>query len=194
MASQALIHWRRTRRDRLNRLFRLRAAVVGSDEEARLARQELGRAALVALITEFQGYCRDLHDEASDAFALAAAANPRSAQHIGHALRLRRQLDRGNATVAALKDDFARFGMALRASTERVDPRSSDRWQLLETLTGDRNALVHANSGRVAGTSADDPPIAHVRSSLAELGRLARTMDQVVASHLAGQFTIRRPW
>lgn len=193
MTSQALGFWRGDRQRRVDRLLRLRAAVHGRDVDARLARQELGRTALVASVTEFQGFCRDLHDEASDAFAQFAGVDTTATRHIRAALRLSRALDRGNATDNALKDDFARFGMSLRAATDRADPGSPARWTLLQTLTGDRNALVHANPS-VSGRAADNPSVATIRSNFVELGRLARTLDEVVAMHLASLFGKPKPW
>jgi hypothetical protein len=53
-------------------------AVGGAAAGRRWATQELNHAILLRLASEFQGFCRDLHDEA--VLALVAAATPNNAQ------------------------------------------------------------------------------------------------------------------
>jgi hypothetical protein len=68
MTSKALTNWQTDRAIRLDRLEVAHGAVGG-----RLLAGGLSRALVLQLTAEFQGFARDLHDEASRALATALA-------------------------------------------------------------------------------------------------------------------------
>lgn len=64
MVSAALTQWRTGRASKLSNLLSAHVAVGGSKAGRRWATEELNHAIVLRLASEFQGFCRDLHDEA----------------------------------------------------------------------------------------------------------------------------------
>src|SRR5205807_404949 len=104
------------------------------------------------LASEFQGYARALHDDASEALVAALAPNDPVRRKI---LRLPyhtgRRLDYGNAGPEALRKDFELFGLALWTALDRRFPAKGPAWRSdLAVLNSARNGLAHDDAGRIA--------------------------------------------
>jgi hypothetical protein len=113
MMSASLLDWRSAR---TRRLGRLRAAheLYGSGPGRRWETEELNHALVLRLASEFQGFARDLHDEALDAIIAAVApAAPNVQVMLRGPYIAAWRLDRGNADPGALGSDFGLLGMQL---------------------------------------------------------------------------------
>jgi hypothetical protein len=171
---------------------------MGGEGRGRKWRTEQVNWALVVRLTgEFQGFGRDLHDEASDALAArAAAGNPALELVIAAMLKSDRRLDRGNPTPDALGNDFLRFGMELWPALKAEDVRNELREKRLRALVEARNAISHSNAGGLSRLAADGYPIdlKTIRRWLSSLRGLTRNMDNVVANQIAQVVGGTRPW
>lgn len=67
MVSAALIEWRTTRSGRLDNLVKAHRAITGGTTGRKWLTTEINHSLILRLASEYQGYCRDLHDEAIDA-------------------------------------------------------------------------------------------------------------------------------
>ena len=79
---------------RLNQLEQIHADVRGIGRGRRWYTGQLNRSLLVALVGQFQEYCRDLHNEAIDVYL--AAANQRQVEVLDTLLKQDRKLDTQN--------------------------------------------------------------------------------------------------
>lgn len=195
MPSIALHDWRTSRADRLTRLQVAHATVGGTGPGRRWLTEELNHALVLRLAAEFQGFARDLHDEAATAIAgsLAAGVPPRE-QALRRAFTAPRRLDRGNATETVLAHDFGLLGLELWIALQRRFPTRSRRWrQQLGVLNSARNGLAHADSQRLARVVAAGWPLTlqSVRRWRSMLDGLATGIDRVTSDHLDRVFGTR---
>ena len=105
----------------------------------------LAHAYVIAVVAEFQGFTRDLHDLVAATLLTASSPPPRLAPLLTEAMTNGRQIDRGNADLRAVKVDFGRLGIRpldLGVHNKRWSAGDSaylpDIFQL-------RNALAHGN-------------------------------------------------
>lgn len=85
MASVALATWRTARSSRLDQLFAVHDRIdPRSGPGRRVGTEQLNLALMVALAGEWQGFARDLHDEAVDFFVgeVAAAGSDPGAERL----------------------------------------------------------------------------------------------------------------
>lgn len=113
-----------------------------------------------------------------------------------------RYLDRGNADLRSLTNDFSRLGISGLSS--RIKDRSR-HWSSSTQRRGDgacyadlielRNCLAHGNQTQLASLRAKNVPdtITWARSRLAGLGRTAGALDRIVWDHLVATFATE-PW
>ena len=94
--------------DRLDQLERAHANIRGGGRGRQWYTGQLNRSLIVALVAQFQVYCRDLHDEAIDVYL--AQANPYQAGVLETLLKQDRKLDRQNPRRSSLGSDFGRLG------------------------------------------------------------------------------------
>lgn len=194
MASRALTTWLTDRAARLDRLEAAHVSLGGTGPGARKLTEELNHALVLRLATEFQGFARDLHDEAS--YALVAAVAP---GNLNRQERLRvpyqrvRRIDRGNADPDALHQDFLLFDLALWDELRQRYPTRGRQWRdRLRLLNDARNGLAHADDQKVLRTTAAGWPITlrSVRRWRSTLDGLAGGMNRVVADHLNREFGV----
>lgn len=152
---------------------------------------------VLRLAGEFQGFARDLHDEAT-AFVRheVAAFNPQVANMLQVLLTERRRLDSGNPHPGSLGADFGRFGIRLWHVLDAQDARNVARQRHLEHLNTARNGIAHGdavqlNSLEQAGVRLD---LATLRTWRRAADQLALQIDKVVADHLARLFNSAAPW
>jgi hypothetical protein len=197
MTSRALASWQIDRAARLDRLEAAHILISRAGPGRRRLAEELNHAMVLRLATEFQGFARDLHDEASRALVAALApGDPLRQQRLWAPYQHGRRLDRGNAGPSALHEDFALFGMSLWDDLRQRNPNRSRQWRDRLTLLNEaRNGLVHADGQKLVRVSADGWPITlrSVRRWRSTLEGLAFAIDRLVGDHLDRAFSAR-PW
>ncbi|HWH32640.1 MAG TPA: hypothetical protein VNU01_08210 [Egibacteraceae bacterium] len=113
-----------------------------------------------------------------------------------------RQIDRGNAGLRSMEEDFRRLGVG--GLNSRIAARNS-HWSRTPTRRGDcafyadlielRNALAHGNQRqleRLRSRGVMDT-VTWARDRLAGLDRIARALDLVVWDHVVSNFGVE-PW
>jgi hypothetical protein len=189
VASNALAKWQTDRAIRLDRL-----EITHTSVNARTLADGLNRALVLQLAAEFQGFARDLHNDAASALvaSLAPGSAPRQETLIVPYERHRR-LARGNAGPASLAEDFMLFGMRLWEDLLRRHPTRGRQWRDRLALLNDmRNGLAHADDQKVARVLAAGWPLTlrSARRWRGTLDGLATGMDQAVWEHFSRHFGI----
>jgi hypothetical protein len=190
MASRALAEWQGRRASELDELLAAHRAVGGTAPGRRYTTAQLNRAYALAVAAQFQGFCRDLHTEAIDELVAVAQPTPLAAQ-LGVLMSSRRQLDRGNASPAALEQDFGLLGLPLWSRLEARDRRTTIRRARLEELNRWRNAIAHEDFGQLPAGAVLH--LAAVKGFRRSCDALAASLDREVAAHVAG-IVGRDPW
>ena len=193
MPSISYAEWRSTRARALDEIARGHAAVSGTRRGRRFNTQQFNRAYAVMLAAQFQGFCRDLHDECVN-HILATIAPPPGLQKIMFSELTRgRLLDRGNAQPGSIGADFGRFEVRFWDEVKAYDPRNATRMNLLEELNLWRNAIVHQDldGSKLGGTTI--LRLQQVRRWRGACNRLARAFDEVMRRHLE-TLTGSTPW
>ena len=188
--STALDEWQGKRRARLERLSAAHALV--RNPVNRLNPEYLNWTMLLAVASEFQGFARDLHDLAVEAFVVAAApGNVRLAGVIRRRLVHSRALDSRNPQPDALAEDFGRLGLPLWRSLGDPPERTS-----LATLLTARNAVAHADVEKLDAirVSGHRLTVQTIKRWRGDLDALAAAMDACVATHHASLFASAKPW
>jgi hypothetical protein len=104
--------------------------------------QQINQAYAVLLSSQFQGFCRHLHDDCA-AYAVASVGSPVLQAMYRSNLVFGRKLDSGNPTPGNIGADFNRFGLSFWPAVAADHPRNRQRRPALEALNRWRNALVH---------------------------------------------------
>lgn len=194
VASSALVEWRSSGLARLAELEAVHAQASGSSRGRRWGTTQLNRSLFVALVAQFQAFCRGLHDEAVQVHV--AAAVPGQRLLVRTLLTQGRKLDSQNPRRAALGSDFGRLGFSFIDDLKAVGPPVAARLDALEDLIEFRNAIGHGDEAKITALEASGP-IASTKRSYQEYRRalngLAGTMDSVVASKLAALLDIPMP-
>lgn len=191
----AIERWRSERAARMDDLFGLHADAA--TVQARPAAVEQLRLMLVvALAAEWQGFARDLHEDAVDRIVAAMEGQPASlATLLRVSLLSRRRLDRGNADQSALNDDFRRLGLSELWAT--LDERSADaaRWRaVLADVMAARNAVAHGSDSQLdaldaRGVTIDADTVRQWQATLDELAALLHALVTEQISTLIGEDT-----
>ena len=180
---------------RLDQLERIHAAAGGTGRGRRWGTEQLNRSLFVALVGQFQVYCRELHDEAAGIYL--SQANPRQVEALEPLLLRRRELDSRNPRRDALRKDFGRMGLQLIPALQSRYARAGDDLDRLELLVRFRNAVAHGNESEVRSLVQEDrirPTLRAYRTFRSTINRLVGKLDAVVAAELAVELDIRRPW
>jgi hypothetical protein len=196
VSSSALQNWETARRSRINELLSAHAAVGGTGPGRRTATQQLNWALTLSLAAEFQGFVRDLHDEASDVLTSRSyVLSPALGSVWANLLTLNRQLSTKNATASTLQQDFARFGFKVLDEV-KVRYRRGDKWlKALESMNAARNAIAHSNHDQIAATSGGTPiSLTKVKSWYGVLRNLSKAIDRITADNLAVLTNGDHPW
>jgi hypothetical protein len=176
MTSPALEAWRSRRLPRLDRLLAAHPCSVGSGIDPAPA-QELTEALVLRLTAEFQGFCRDLHDDLVKAI-LVVVAPPTSPLRalLLNGLTVGRSLGRRSADPKTIAEDFDRLGFDLWVvlGVEQSDVARSWR-EGLRMLHRMRNGLIHDDQAavehvRAAGWPLEFDTVCRWRNLLDELG------------------------
>jgi hypothetical protein len=193
VASGALTEWNGPRRRRIDLIwdFRDRAPLPWQERQADML-------LVMRMAAEFQGFARDLHDEATEFLTLGATSGD---QALASVLRVGivagRALNRGNAGRETLAADFSRIGMIFWPAIKAQEPVSGPKWEAdLIKLVEMRNAIAHDNQAQILKLEQSGFRLerALLRQWHASLGSLAATMDNVVASYLGRTLGVPQPW
>ena len=180
---------------RLDQLERIHAAAGGTGRGRRWGTEQLNRSLFVALVGQFQVYCRELHDEAISVYL--AQANPCQVDALRKLLRRRRDLDTRNPRRESLGNDFGRMGVRLIPTLQSRYGSADQDLARLELLVNFRNAVVHGNESEVHALTRKRPIATTLRSYhlfRRTCDRLVRRLDTVVAAELAAELQISQPW
>lgn len=195
MASSAMIEWQRVCLPRLDELEQVHLTATGRGPGRRWGTDQLNRSLFVALMAQFQVYCRDLHDEAVDLHV--HNSNPRQAALLRALLTQGRKLETGNPRTDSLGSDFGRLGFKIVEAIRAEGQRASQDIDRLDVLADFRNAVVHGNETQVAALSSGGRIKATktiYRGYRRSIERLAGTMDLVVGTKVATELGIAVPW
>ncbi|MGX7678278.1 hypothetical protein ACSMXN_05215 [Jatrophihabitans sp. DSM 45814] len=196
MPSIALRSWETDRRSRVDELFGAHATVGGTGPGRRTATKQINWALTLCLAAEFQGYVRDLHDEATDVFIDRSRAPTAAVESVlTNLLTLNRQISVKNATASTLQQDFARFGFKVLDEV-RVRYVRGARWlAALDAINGARNGIAHSDHDKILIAAGGKPiTLSAVKNWDATLRALARAIDRVTAEKLAAITAGDRPW
>jgi hypothetical protein len=191
MPSAAYRTWRTVRAVALDDVEAAHTAVRGAAPVRQLARLQLNRAYVLLLSAEFQGFCRDLHTEASDHILVQVPGPIRGVVQIQFLFN--RALDRGNPSPGNLGNDFGRFDLSFWPALTTLDGRTPDRRRLLDEMNDWRNAIAHHDydAGRLGGTLS--LRLSQVRRWRRNCDRLGRLFEAVLADRLR-VITGHTPW
>ncbi|CRK60790.1 hypothetical protein [Alloactinosynnema sp. L-07] len=157
----------------------------------------MNHAILLRLASEFQGFCRDLHDEAVLALVAAVApSNTQVRQVLSVPFRAARRLDRGNAEPGGLGNDFGLLGMTLWPDLKSRYPAKGDEWRRrLELLNEARNGVAHDDASKILKVHAAGWPLtlSSIKKWRTTLDGLAGGMDTVTSEYLHQLLGVR-PW
>lgn len=197
MPSDALVHWNEVRRRRLEELYTAHHAVGGTKLGRRTATEQLNWSVVLRLAAEFQGYCRDLHDEMRQQIVTSTYTMGAAHQEVlDRALVEQRRLDKGNANRSTIREDFMRFGFNLLDETKSGHRHGAGWLDRLEDLNTARNAAAHSNTVALPQCLA---PTGYLR--LAQVKKwdratqgLSQLMDRICSQHLQRLLGGDAPW
>jgi hypothetical protein len=197
MPSVALREWRTARSARLEELYAAHAAVGGRGPGRRTATRQLNAALTLQLASEFQGFARDLHDEAIGVIVQAVVpTNAPLSVVLRTSLTHDRALARQNAQPESLRRDFLRLGFDLWP-TLRARYRRSPGWEMaLTALNHARNGAAHNDPSKIAKSLQAGFPMTldSVHRWESALNGLAAAMDVVTRNHLIRLTGGAAPW
>jgi hypothetical protein len=142
MPSRALRVWRSDALRALDEIEAAHRAVGGTGRGRRYATQQINQAYVVLLLSQFQRFCRDLHEECVEHLVRQSALKP----YEGILIPLMvagRKLDAGNPNPGNIGSDFGRLGIAFWRDLRLSNPRNEGRQLALESLNRWRNAIAH---------------------------------------------------
>lgn len=192
--STALTQWRSSGLARLGELEAVHANLSGTGRGRRWGTTQLNRSLFLALVAQFQSFCRDLHDEAAQVFI--GQASPRQADTLEVVLVQGRRLDTHNPRRSTLGHDFVRLGLTLIDDLKATGPATVAHLDALDRVVDYRNAIGHGDETKIATIEATGDIKATKRSyeqHRRALDALAGTMDDIVAEKLAISLGVPRP-
>jgi hypothetical protein len=195
MPSVAMTEWETSGAMRLDELEQVHADSRRGTSGRPWGTRQLNRTLFVALVAQFQVYCRDLHDLAID--VQLSATNPHQIDLLRTLLTRDRKLDVQNPGPGNLGSDFNRLGFELIPALKVEGPTEAQALDRLDTLVKFRNAVAHGNERAIAGFAQRGEitaTLSSYRQYRTTLRRLVATMDRVVAAELAAGLRIPLPW
>lgn len=207
--SSALEKWQGDRAAALQSLDDVHGKVTGRTRGRKYATKHLNRVLFVALAAEFQGFCRDLHEDAAIHISNSLEIVPSNAKIVPVVLdalvRERtvtlnkrdkdRRLDKGNADLSALISDFATLGIHLGNELKQCYPKMYPKWEkTIKSLNAARNGIAHSDDEKLAASERDHGlTLRTFRSWRSSLNGAAQAIDKVVGAYLT-DLTGTVPW
>lgn len=153
---------------------------------------------IVRLASEFQGFARDLHDEAVEFLVTSAATgNPALDNVLRIAMTSERALGKNNAGDDTLDRDFKRIGLNLWSTINTQSPQQGPALrQKLKKLIEMRNAIAHDNDAQIIKLESNGFPLQRTVTQgwHTDLDSLAASIDDVVGSYLGALTGVPQPW
>jgi hypothetical protein len=143
LPSRAFQEWSGWRAAALEEIEHAHRSVGGTGPGRRTMTRQLNQAYAMLLSSQFQGFCRDLHDDCADQL-VASVASPVLLETYRDNLRFGRKLDTGNPNPGNIASDFDRLGLSFWPAVAADHPRNPQRRRALETLNRWRNAIAHS--------------------------------------------------
>ncbi|MCD0453116.1 hypothetical protein LO762_28620 [Actinocorallia sp. API 0066] len=188
MTSTVLTDWRDKRRARLEALW-----AVYDDQTDPARRAQIAQVLVVKLAAEFQGFARQLHDQAIAYMAASAAPDdPDLVILYCHAMSADRALNRNNPGPDTLMRDFKRIDVTLWPAADSTYSREQ-RGQLRQMIDV-RSAIVHDDQPKLARLVAGELDEARIKAWQNSLDTLAGEMDDEVGARLGAMFKGSKPW
>jgi hypothetical protein len=188
MPSTSLQRWNTDRMSRLGHLdAQCAASLAAASPNPQLIDENL-RGYVVLLSAHFQGFCRDLSTEATQ--AIVSRVRPTLQVLIQAQFSARCALDHGNPNLENLRKDFQRIGPAFQLHAAfQADPANALRLQHLAALNEWRNIAAH--HGTIPPTSPLNLPL--LQTWRLSCDGLATSLDGIVYNQV--KRTLRRqPW
>lgn len=197
--SNARDHWLTKRSSRMDELEVAHSMVREPGRGRQWRTGEINAAIIVRVAVEFQGYSRDLHDEAVDHLVNhLATTNGALAPVLRSSLTLNRGLDRVNAQPSSLGSDFGRLGLSFWPRLKTTYPSQAEHWHsVLETLNNARNGIAHNDEGKLRAVANEGWPTRQLRTAKRfrrSMGQLVDGMDIIVGAHLQSLMGGAPPW
>jgi hypothetical protein len=184
MPSNSLTRWRVVRSAALDEIAAAHASVGGTSRGRRHATQQINRAYAVLLVSEFQGFCRDLYSDCVDHVVATAPGHTQGV--IRSQFLWGRPFGRGNPQAGGIGSDFGRFGVAFWDQVYAVHPQNQRRRELLDELIEWRNAIAHQDFDPVRFGTNPTLHLHQVRAWRSALNVLAQSFDGVMRVYLTG--------
>lgn len=199
VTSEPLRRWLGPRREAIDKVAEGHARVGDLTGPGRPldASKPLAHAYALVIVSQFQGFIRDMHDLAVERLLSASGATANFLPLLTEGIVNARRIDRGNPTHGNVTSDFASIGLSpfnMAARNARwATPGDAEQFTHLMTL---RNALAHGNDDDLRSLllrgGAQDT-VSWARGQLPVLNRYARALDHMVWDHLRAT-TGRAPW
>lgn len=199
--SFALEQWLTVRRASINRIDTAHSALGEVDGPGRPLElgKPLAHSYIIRVVAEFQAFTRDLHDLAAEHLVTVSDPPDGLVTILTAAITGGRSMDSGNATLTAIRTDFARLGIG---NVEGKIGSHYAHWQKdgvdrakFNHLIEMRNALAHGNQRQVDEYRRQGRPdtVTWGRAQLPTLNRAARGLERVVWTNLSTK-TGASPW
>jgi hypothetical protein len=128
------MRWQSDRAAVLDNLVAIHTKITGGQRGRQTATEHLNLALLVRLASEFQGFSRDLHDNATVRLVAGLSGEDKARVRIFSAALVReRKLDRGNASPGNLGNDFSILGIELWSEIYVRYPIKGKKWNSVLT-------------------------------------------------------------
>jgi hypothetical protein len=168
-------------------------SVGGTGPGRRYLTQQINQAYAVLLSSQFQGFCRDLHEDCVD-HLVASAVFPVLLATYRNNLLFARKLDAGNPNPGNIGSDFNRLGLSFWPAVDADHPRNLQRRIALETLNRWRNAIAHnAFAPDMCRGGRPSLHLSEVQDWRRACDGLARSFDNVLRAHLLAATGVA-PW
>lgn len=195
--------WQSARRQAIATLAEAHAAMgeVGGPGRPLEIGRPLAHAYVLRVVAEFQAFVRDLHEFAVERLVDLVGPQIQYRPLLIVAATEGRSIDRGNADIRSVEQDFRRLGIGgfnakIGVRNARWDPPKGrgDR-AYYQDLIEVRNALAHGNQRQVDRLRARGvaDTVSWARARLPGLDRTARALDRMVWDHLVHTFGAE-PW
>ena len=184
MPSLSLQRWFTERATSLDEIERAHRSLRGSGPGVRAATLQINQAYTMLLSGQFQGYCRDFHEECSVLLTLPIT-NPNIRKMAKYNLSFGLKLDRANPNPGNIGSDFDRLGLGFWPLVLSQRSQNGARRAALEELNAWRNAIAHqdfAPTMLVAGRPF--LKLARVQSWRGACDGLVRSFDDVMQSYI----------
>ncbi len=142
MPSLSLLRWFEERAASLDEMERAHRALRGSGPGVRAATLQINQAYTMMLSGQFQGYCRDFHEECAD-HLVRSIADRSLLEMVTQNLAFARKLDRGNPTPGNIGSDFDRFRIGFWPMVLAHRSQNLARKAAIVELNDWRNAIAH---------------------------------------------------